>query len=116
MEFTSKDYLHFLLHVTFVVILQVQDIISNIVLDVLDPPIDYIFTSQNVTLALTGNHLTGAEFTWQYVNTTAVTNVNVYEAVFTSAQIVQLEVFVKNDISNATTSITFEVQVNSFYC
>ncbi|XP_076458276.1 polycystin-1-like [Babylonia areolata] len=89
----------------------VQEPVANVAVHVDDPTIDYIFTNQNVTFRITGDYLTDAVYTWDFVGLHMdTTNTSTYLKTFTVAQPVTLVVTVANDISMSQVSVNFTVQ------
>ena len=90
---------------------KVQNAIANVAVSIDNPPVNYIFTNQNVTFVVTGDYLTNASYIWNFVGiNTDQTNISTYTTTFTTAQQVTLELTVMNDISQEVVSINFTVQ------
>ena len=88
-----------------------QDTIANVVVSIDQPPVDYIFTNQNVTFLVTGDYLSSAVYTWTFLGVLSdTTSSPAYVATFGSAQLVTLEVEVRNDVSRVVVSVNFTVQ------
>ena len=91
--------------------ISVQDTIANVAVSITEPPVDYIFTNQNVTFVVTGDYLNSTTYTWTFVGLSSETTSSpIYITTFDSAQQVTLEVVVRNDVSHMAASINFTVQ------
>lgn len=89
----------------------VQARITSITVSILHPPADYIFTNQNVTFMVHGDHLQEAQYNWVVAGYPSITTSEPSLMMsFTSAKQFSLEVIAHNAISQKTDVVTFTVK------